>query len=90
MAKGVTTSGFEFDIDPVLLNDAEFLELFLAVQDGDNNKVYKLIEAALGKEQKQRLYAHIRDKNGRVLNDKLVEEFGEIFAALGEDPKTKN
>ena len=90
MVEGRTTTGFEFKADKEALTDAEFLELFADVQAGDSLKVFKLIELTLGKEQKKRLYEHCRNEAGRVPADRLSEEIGEIFEALGKADETKN
>ena len=88
MVEGRTTTGFKFKADKEALT--EFLELFADVQAGDSLKVFKLIELTLGKEQKKRLYEHCRNEAGRVPADRLSEEIGEIFEALGKAEETKN
>ena len=90
IVKGKTSTGFEFEVKKAMLNNAEFLELFAQVQDGDQMKVFALIELALGKEQKGRLYDHVRDEDGIVPVDLLSNEAGEIFNALGSDNDLKN
>lgn len=36
IVKGKTQTGFSFKVDSDLINDAEFLELFAEMQDGNN------------------------------------------------------
>ena len=89
MVKGKTKSGFKYEVDKAMLNDAEFLESFCAISKGDNTEIFTLIEKMLGKEQKKALYEHVRTESGQVPLDKLTDEVVEIFAALGENDETK-
>lgn len=83
MIKGTTESGFGFEFDPKNVNDMEWLEL-AAEAEGDPTKYPKVIEMALGREQKKRLYDHIRTDSGRVPIDKAMEVFREIMDIAGE------
>lgn len=83
MIKGTTESGFGFEFDPENVNDMEWLEL-AAEAEGDPTKYPKVIEMALGREQKKRLYDHIRTDSGRVPIDKAMEVFREIMDIAGE------
>lgn len=87
---GKTSSGFEFSILKKMLNNAEFLEAFAEVQNGDTMKIFDLVKKTLGQDQKQRLYDHIRDEDGCVPTDVLANEFAEIVSALSEASETKN
>ena len=75
MIKGTTESGFKFELNPEDVNDMEFVEM-LAEVDNDISKFPKVIEMALGKDQKRRLYDHVRTDAGKVPVDKAVAEFG--------------
>jgi len=88
--KGTTTSGFAFEVDVETLEDAEFLELFEKVQEGNNLKSFALAECMLGKKQKSALYDHVRNKKGRVPVTALSTEIAEIIVALSEAKETKN
>lgn len=83
MIKGTTESGFKFEIDPEAVNDMEFVEL-LAEVDSDITKMPKVIEIALGREQKKRLYDHIRTEAGKVPIDRAMAEFEEILTLANE------
>lgn len=87
--KGKTETGFEFEIDREVLEDAEFLELY-GEQEKDGRNLFAFIECAIGKDQKKRLYDHIRNEKGRVPMDKLRSEVGDILLSLAENPETKN
>lgn len=89
MITGATKSGFEFSIDSDAIKDMEFLEL---VGEAENNptKLGKMYERLLGKEQKKRLYDHVRNENGRVLIDQVKVESDDIFDAINSAGETKN
>ena len=86
MRSGTTSSGFKFKIDEVDLNDMEFIEL-MAEAEENPLKYPKMVERMLGKEQKQKLYDHVRTKGGRVPPDAIDKEVEEIFTLAGEDAK---
>ena len=86
MRSGTTSSGFKFKIDEVDLNDMEFIEL-MAEAEENPLKYPKMVERMLGKEQKKKLYDHVRTKEGRVPPDAIDEEVEEIFILAGEDAK---
>jgi len=86
MVKGKTGSGFEFEIDEMIADDMEFME-FLADAMDDAVKFPKVMEQLLGKEQKKRLYDHIRGESGRVSIEKSITEFTEIMTLAGEELK---
>lgn len=92
MIKGSTKSGFEFEISKDILQDAEFLEPMYAIQDGEASQLYKLINVMLGKEQKKRLWAHIKKVTGksRVMQPDVETEIADIFNAITEDAEAKN
>ncbi len=78
MIKGKTSTGFEFEFDTDVVRDMEFIEL--AAEASENGTRYPaLIEYVLGKEQKKRLYDHVRNDKGRVMLDDVRREFDEIF-----------
>ncbi len=86
MRSGTTSSGFKFEIDEQDLNDMEFIEL---MADAEENplKYPKMLERMLGKEQKKKLYDHVRTKEGQVPPDAIDKEVEEIFILAGEDAK---
>ena len=86
MRSGTTSSGFKFKIDEVDLNDMEFIEI-MAEAEENPLKYPKMVERMLGKEQKKKLYDHVRTKEGRVPPDAIDEEVEEIFILAGEDAK---
>ena len=87
MIKGMTTTGFKFEISDEATNDYEILELLGELDDGHTEKIPKIINKLLGEEQKKELLDHIRNPNGRVPMDKMIDELKEI---LKFDEVTKN
>ena len=79
MVKGKTTTGFSYEVNEKALHDAEFLELFAKVQNGDNLLVFEMIRKVLGDEQKQKLFDHCRIKDGMVPVEAVSSETAEIF-----------
>ena len=90
MVKGETKSGFAYSLDPGVFTDAEFLEDFVAVRDGDELRFFQLIEKMLGKAQKKALYDHVRTEDGRVPIPALTADFTEMIEALAANAQTKN
>lgn len=84
MVKGLTNSGFSYEIDEGILDDYEFLEILLKIDEGDVQYSIKMIDMLLGEEQKKRLKEHVRTENGRVPATKLVSEALEIFKSIKE------
>lgn len=77
--KGVTKSGFEFEITKERLNNFELIEVFAEV---DNNPLLlpKALNLLLGKEQKEKLYDHLRTSEDIVPADLVGQEIVEIFS----------
>ena len=88
MIKGKTASGFEFEIDPIVTHDMEWVDIAGEV-DEKPQKFGKFIELTLGKDQKKALYDHVR-KDGRVTVEAVSSEFAEILLSLKEDEDVKN
>ena len=89
MAKGITKSGFEFEVDAESLNDMEFVDAIVDAINSDNDieglKAYTLMaNKLLGKEQKKKLYDHVRDERGRVPMEAVQAEIEEIMLSLNE------
>lgn len=86
MVKGKTKTGFKFEFDELKLDDMEFIEMVAGVED-DVTLLPKLLNLVLGKEQKQKLYDHLRTEDGRVPTQAVSEAMEEIFAAAGDQVK---
>lgn len=83
-----TKSGFECEIDEKALDDAELLDLLVDIDDGDVMQFPRVVKKLLGNENKKALYDHLRTEDGRVPNEPLSAELGEIFRALKSKKKS--
>lgn len=79
-----TKSGFEFDIDPEILDDMELVDALAEVED--NPLAFSKVVTMLLGNDKKRLYAHIKETKGlkRVPIEAVGEIVEEIFDTLNE------
>lgn len=87
MYKGKTSSGFEFEIDENAADNMELVDALAEAADDDVLAVSAVGKILLGKEQRKRLYDHIRKEGGRVPVKDAVSEIMEILQALGDKGK---
>ena len=88
MKREITTkSGFKCKIDDVVLDDMELVDAMAKAQDEDPLQITVVVKKLLGEETKQKLYNHVRGKDGRVPVEATTNEIVEIFEALGDDGK---
>ncbi len=80
MIKGTTNSGFEYSINEDDLNDMEFIDTLVDIKDNDFTAFSKLATIMLGKEQKQRLYDFLKEREGKVRIDSFVKEMTDILS----------
>ena len=82
MIKGVTKSGFEYEISENVVDDYEVLEALARLQQKDGNGIMHmvtLIDRVLGDEQREAFKEHCR-VDGRVSTERIAEEFFDIFS----------
>lgn len=84
MLTGNTKSGFRFKIEDQALDDYEILEMLTEIDDGNGVLVPKMIERLLGKEQKEALKEHLRNKEGKVSTQNMMIEVMDIFKSSNE------
>ena len=84
MLTGNTKSGFQFKIEDQALDDYEILEMLTEIDDGNGVLVPKMIERLLGKEQKEALKEHLRNKEGKVSTQNIMIEVMDIFKSSNE------
>ena len=91
MVKGKTTSGFEFQYDPKIFDDMEFLDMLVEAENGNDAESIRaystLVFKLLGKEQRKKLYDSLRVEDGRVPIEAVKKEIAEIMAY---SPEGKN
>lgn len=76
--KGKLKNGFNFELDPDLLNDYELLEM---ISEGQTNPLVipKLITKVLGEKQKNNLINYLKKKTGKVTIEDMELALTEIF-----------
>lgn len=78
MIKGVTKTGFTYELSKERLDNYEMLE---AISELDENPLVlpRVVNLLLGKEQAQKLKEHVRTKDGLVPAETLSDELKAIF-----------
>lgn len=84
--KGITASGFEFEIDDAVINDMELIDAIADSMDDNPLAFSKVCAKLLGSEQRKKLYDHVRE-NGRVPLEKISTEITDIFNSFGDNGK---
>lgn len=82
--KGITSSGFEYNLDETALDDYELLEDLCELDNGNAARTISALNRLLGTEQKDQLKEHLREENGRVPASKMMVEMAEIFNSVKE------
>lgn len=82
-----TTSGFECDINKDRLKNMELVDALADMQDDDVLAVSRVVKLLFTKEEKRRLYDHVRTPEGTVPPDAIGAELNEIFSLLGDEGK---
>ena len=80
MISGTTRSGFTFEVPEDIANDMELFECLVDMDSGDVKAVVPVVRRVLGA-QKQALYNHLRNENGRVPIEAVAEEIIDIINA---------
>ena len=81
MIDGKTNSGFEFHLHEECMDDMELLELMVEIQNGNHASMIPALTLMLGKEQRKKLYDHLRTADGRVPVKATAQAFVEICQA---------
>lgn len=86
MVKGITKSGFTFEVNKEAFNNMELLD---ALNEMDKNllAVPHVCKMLLGENGKKALYDHLRLEDGRVPVDAVTEEIKDIFISIGKEGK---
>lgn len=87
MSKGKTKSGFSYTVSDDLGDDIELLEGLTRLDKGEVAVLPDVLRKILGEKQKEKLYEHLRTKDGRVPITSVSEELVEIFTAQGDKAK---
>ena len=82
MLKGKTKTGFQYEFDEKILKNYELVEL-LAEVDDDPLVLPKIFKMLLG-DRVEELKYHVRDADGVVDIEKMLNEFQDIFSTQAE------
>ena len=92
MIKGTTSTGFEFEVNENRLNNMEFIDTLVELESIDDDNagqaltcVSKLINCIFTKEQKKKLYDHVRAKDGTVPIEAVQNEVMEVIHFDGNE-----
>ena len=77
-----TGTGFECDIDEIVLDDMEVLDYLAAIDGQDLTKYPLLLNKLLGEAEKKRLFDHVRTPDGRVPYSAFDAEITDIFNGI--------
>lgn len=77
-----TRTGFECEIDPIVMDDMELFDLVVRIDRNDVVAYSLFLDKILG-EKKASLYDHVREADGRVPIMKLSDEISDILEQLG-------
>lgn len=88
-----SSSGFEYKIDKDNMDDMEIFEDLMVMEDPEEPQVKRtmalnrVFQKVLGKEQKEKLDAFLKERDGKVRISVYQKEIGEVFAAMNESKK---
>lgn len=82
-----TSAGFEWDMDPAVMDDILVIEDLAALDQGDLLKVPEVLRRLLGEPGKRALYEHLKTEEGRVSISAVSAALAEIITAMGDSGK---
>lgn len=83
MIKGKTRTGFEYHIEDTAPDNMELIDA-IADSGDDPTQISKIIKLLLGKEQRDKLYEHLRTEDGRVPLEATMSEIQDMFNGENE------
>lgn len=86
MIKGVTESGFAFELDAARLDNMELVDAIAEVDGGNLLVVSKLCRLLLGDSERKKLYDFVR-VDGRVPISRVADLINEVLVAAGSAAK---
>lgn len=86
MIKGITSTGFKYEITKDALNNYELIEE-LTELESNPLLLTSVVRKIFGKEQTNNLKDHVRKDNGTVPVEKMEAEVIEIIKSSGEETK---
>lgn len=88
MIQGKTKTGFSYEVSDGAFNNMELVDAMAELDEGGHPfALSRVCLLLLGKEQRKRLYDHIREEDGKVPPQKMGEEIADIIRGYGEQGK---
>ena len=87
MTKGITKSGFEYEVDESAADNMELIDALAEAAGDDMLAISRVCKMLLGKDMRKKLYDHVRAADGRVPIKNAVDEIMEIMQAMGDKGK---
>lgn len=78
-----TASGFEAEVDDIVIDDLAFLDLICDLDEGDTRAYRRLINKLLAEKDRERLYDHVSTEDGRIPLSAINTELTEIIKGIG-------
>jgi len=82
--KAKLKDGFEVEILDAVIGSWDFLEVLSDIDEGEMGLLVKAARMMLGKEGVKALKEHIRDADGKVATDAMVDALQEIMESANE------
>lgn len=86
MIKGITSTGFKFEIEDDVLDDWNILKYLKKIDEGEIEYIIDVVPLLLGKEQEEKLEKHLKELEGRIRMTSMAKEISEIMES-GKDLK---
>lgn len=87
MIKGITKSGFEFEVEKEIIEDIRFIDTLVELENTNLRAAPKLLDLMFSPADKQRLYDHVTKIHGRPLTTACLAEAMEIIQLIGDEGK---
>lgn len=89
MVKGITESGFEFELNELAVDDMRFLRLFRRVEK-EPYVLEDIAEVLIGADGVEKLYNHIETEDGRVPSSEFLKKINEMITIAVGEKQAKN
>ena len=76
--------GFEIQIEEDSLNSWDLLEVLSDIDEGETGLIVKAARILLGKEGVSKLKEHLRNENGKVQADTMVQAIAELMESANQ------
>lgn len=80
-------NGLELEVNEANLNNMELVDALAEMEEDDALAISKVVKLLLGDANRKKLYNHLRDENGSVPIEKVVNSVEEVLNKLGDNAK---